>query len=255
MTDFLSTRKEAGILWLTLNRPAFLVALMENLHAAIKDAGKDPTVKTVVITGSSRIFCTGQDLKEHMERNPKFVEELRDRYNPLVLSIRRLPKPVIAAVNGTAAGAGMSLALACDFRICTPETKFYTSFIKIGLVPDSGNLLWLGNQIGFSRALEFEMTGRPITAEDADKWGLVSKVVPSERLQEETAAFAKQFAEGPSQAFALTKQLYNRTLFAKSLEGLLDEEALLQEVAGRTEDHKEGLKAFFEKRSPQFTGK
>ena len=255
MSEPLLTRKENGILWLTMNRPAFVVPLMEGLHHAIGEAGKDPEIKAVVITGSGRVFSAGQDLKEHVERKPKFIDELRDRYNPLILKIRRLPKPVIAAVNGAAAGAGMSLCLACDFRLCTPETKFHTSFIKIGLVPDSGNLFWLGIQIGFSRALEREMTGKPILVEEAEKWGLISRVVPAERLIEETLAFSKPFVEGPSQAFALTKKMYNRALFARSLEDLLDEEALSQELAGRTQDHEEGLRAFFEKRLPRFSGR
>ena len=258
MSEILLTRKDAGLLWLTMNRPeannSFLVPMMQGLTRAIADASKDAQIKAVVITGAGKAFCAGQDLKEHLERKPRFAEELRDRYNPLMLAIRKLPKPVIAAVNGVAAGAGMSLSLACDFRLCTPETKFFTSFIKIGLVPDSGNLFWLGSQIGFSRALEFEMTGRPITAEDAERWGLVSRVVPAERLQEESAAFAKPFVLGPGKAFALTKQLFNKTLFAKSLEGLLEEEAMLQEVAGRTRDHAEGLASFLEKRAPVFTG-
>lgn len=258
MSEILLSRKENGLLWLTMNRPeannSFLVPMMEGISAAISDAGKDPKVKAVILTGAGKAFCAGQDLKEHLERKPRFVDELRDRYNPLIFKIRKLPKPVIAAVNGVAAGAGMSLSLACDFRLCVPETKFYTSFIKIGLVPDSGNLFWLGNQIGFSRALELEMTGRPITAEEAERWGLVSRVVPADRLIEETSAFAKTFVQGPSKAFALTKQLFNRALFAKSLESLLDEEALLQEVAGRSRDHAEGLASFLEKRAPAFTG-
>lgn len=254
----LLSRVENGVLWLTMNRPeahnSFTVPMMEGLHSAFKDAGKNPGVRAVVLTGSGKAFCAGQDLREHMERKPSFLDELRDRYNPLVLKIRNLPKPVIAAVNGVAAGAGMSLALACDFRICAPEAKFYTSFVKIGLVPDSGNFFWLGSQIGFSRALELEMTGRPVSAEEAERWGLVNRVVPAENLVSETAAFAKSLAEGPAQAFALMKQMLQRALFARDLPSLLEEEALLQEAAGRTRDHAEGLKAFVEKRAPRFTG-
>ena len=255
----LLVRKEAGILWLTLNRPeannSFIVPMMEGISDAFSQAAKDPEIKVVVLTGTGKAFCAGQDLKEHLSRKPAFIDELRDRYNPVMLRIRNLPKPVIAAVNGAAAGAGMSLALNCDFRLCTPETKFYTSFSKIGLVPDSGNLFWLGQQIGFSRALELEMTGRPMTAEEAERWGIVNRIVPMERLLEEAAAFAKQFVDGPSHAYALTKQLFHRSLFAKNLPSLLDEEALLQEMAGRTKDHAEGLQAFLEKRAPKFTGK
>ncbi|MBI3550444.1 MAG: enoyl-CoA hydratase/isomerase family protein [Elusimicrobia bacterium] len=254
----LLTRKEGGILWLTLNRPdannSFTVAMMEGLAAGLKSAAKDTDVKAVVLTGSGRAFCAGQDLREHIARKPAFVDELRDRYNPIMLAVRQLPKPVIAAVNGTAAGAGMSLALACDFRLCTPETKFYTAFVKIGLVPDSGNFFWLGQQIGFSRALELEMTGRPMTAEDAERWGIVNRVAPADKLLAETAAFAKPLVEGPSTALALMKRLMHRSLFASDLPDLLEEEALLQEAAGRTRDHAEGVQAFMEKRAPKFSG-
>ncbi|MBI4387159.1 MAG: enoyl-CoA hydratase/isomerase family protein [Elusimicrobia bacterium] len=255
----LLSRNENGILWLTLNRPeahnAFTVPMMEGLRTGFKEAEKDPAIRVVILTGAGRAFCAGQDLREHTTRSPNFVDELRDRYNPLMLQVRNLPKPVIAAVNGVAAGAGMSLALACDFRICTSETKFFTSFVKIGLVPDSGNLFWLGQQIGFSRALELEMTGRPVSAEEALQWGLVNRIVPADRLLTETAEFAKLFVEGPTLAFALTKQLFHKSLFAKDLPSLFDQEALLQEVAGRTQDHREGLTAFMEKRAPKFTGK
>lgn len=258
-TQPLLTRKEGGILWATLNRPeahnAFTVPMMDALHAAVSDAAKDPAVKVLVLTGAGKAFCAGQDLKEHLERKPQFIDELRVRYNPLILKIRRCPKPVIAAVNGVAAGAGMSLALACDFRLCTPETKFFTSFVKIGLAPDSGNILWLGAQIGFARALEYEMTGTPLPARDALAWGLVNRVVDADKLLAETEAFAKPLVEGPGAALALTKDMYNKALFARDLESQLDAEALLQQAAGRTRDHHEGLQAFLEKRAARFEGR
>lgn len=251
-------RVEGGILWLTLNRPeaqnSFTVPMFQGLHDAFDAAAKDASVKAVVLTGSGKAFCAGQDLREHLERNPSFVDELRKRYNPLVLKVRKLPKPVLAALNGTAAGAGMSLALACDFRLCVPATKFYTSFVKIGLAPDSGNLFWLASQIGYARALELEMTGRALTAEEAERWGMVNRVVPDDRLLDETQSFLKPLVEGPSKALALIKRLYNRTLFARDLPGLLDYEALIQQEAGSTKDHDEGLTAFVEKRAPRFTG-
>lgn len=249
---------EDGVLWLTLNRPeahnSFTVPMFKGIGEGLDAAAKDPSVKAVVLTGSGKAFCAGQDLREHLERKPEFVDELRKRYNPLILKVRKLPKPVVAAINGTAAGAGMSLALACDFRLCVPETKFYTSFVKLALAPDSGNLFWLGSQIGYSRALELEMTGRPMTAEEAERWGMVNRVVPAERLIEETKAFLKPVLEGPGRALALIKELYNHTLFARDLPGLLDYEALIQQEAGSTRDHAEGLKAFVEKRAPRFTG-
>lgn len=249
---------EDGALWLTLNRPeahnSFTVPMFSGISEGLDAAAKDPAVKAVVLTGAGRAFCAGQDLKEHLERRPEFVDELRKRYNPLILKVRGLNKPVVAAINGTAAGAGMSLALACDFRLCVPEAKLFTSFVKIGLAPDSGNLFWLGSQIGYARALECEMTGRPITAEEAERWGLVNRVVPAERLAQETKTFLKPLVEGPSRALALIKQLYNHTLFARDLPSLLDYEALVQQEAGATRDHAEGLKAFVEKRPVRFTG-
>ncbi|MBI4424829.1 MAG: enoyl-CoA hydratase/isomerase family protein [Elusimicrobia bacterium] len=249
---------ENGVLWLTLNRPdahnAFTVPMFKALEGGFDAAAKDPAVRAVVLTGSGRAFCAGQDLREHLERKPEFVDELRKRYNPLILKVRRLDKPVIAALNGTAAGAGLSLALACDFRLCVPEAKLFTSFVKIGLAPDSGSLFWLGSQIGYARALELEMTGKPVTAEEAERWGLVNRLVPADRLVEETRAFARPFVEGPAKTLALVKRLYNHTLFAKDLPELLDYEAAVQQEAGGTRDHAEGLQAFVEKRAPKFTG-
>lgn len=251
-------RTEDGILWLTLNRPeahnSFTVPMFDAILKGLDAAAKDASVRAVVLTGAGKAFCAGQDLREHLERKPAFIDELRKRYNPLILRVRRLPKPVVAAINGTAAGAGMSLALACDFRLCVPETKFFTSFVKIGLVPDSGNLFWLGSQIGYARALELEMTGRPMTAEEAERWGMVNRVVPADRLLEETRAFLKPIVEGPAKALALIKQLYNRTPFAGDLPELLDYEALIQQEAGTTKDHHEGLAAFVAKRATRFTG-
>lgn len=251
-------RIEGGILWLTLNRPdahnSFTVPMFKAIGAGLDAAAKDAAVKAVVLTGSGKAFCAGQDLREHLERKPAFIDELRKRYNPLILKVRRLQKPVVAAINGTAAGAGMSLALACDFRLCVPETKFFTSFVKIGLAPDSGNLFWLGSQIGFARALELEMTGRAMTAEEAERWGMVNRVVPNDRLLDDTLAFLRPIVEGPTRTLALIKQLYNRTLFARDLPELLDYEALIQQEAGTSKDHDEGLAAFVAKRAPRFTG-
>lgn len=254
----LLTRKEGSVLWLILNRPealnAFTVPLMEGLAQALKEAAKDSQVRAVVLTGAGRAFCVGQDLKEHLDRKPSFLEDLRARYNPLVLRIRELEKPVVAAVNGVAAGAGMSLALACDFRIMASAASFHPAFIKIGLAPDSGNLFFLGKYVGFSRALELAMTGRPVSAEEALAWGLVHKVAPAEELQAAVEAFLKPMVDGPARALALAKRMYNKALFAKDLPSQLDDEAYLQELAGRTQDHQEGLQAFLDKRPPKFAG-
>lgn len=255
----LLVEKSGGVLRLTLNRPAalnaFTVLLMEGLHAGLARAAKEADVRVLVIAGSGRAFCVGQDLKEHMERKPSFLEDLRKRFNPLVLKLRALEKPVVAVINGPAAGAGMSLALACDFRVMARTASMHTSFIKIGLAPDSGNLLFLARYAGAARALELEMTGRPLAAEEALAWGVVNRVADPERLEAEAGELVDQLLAAPPRALALTKRMFNETLFAKDLAGQLDFEAGLQEVAGRTADHAEGLKAFFEKRAPTFTGR
>jgi len=256
--DPILTEKRDGVLRVTLNRPdalnSFTVPLMEGLHAALKDAAKDPAVRVLAITGAGRGFCVGQDLKEHLERKPSFRDELRERFNPLVLKIRALEKPVVAVVNGVAAGAGMSLALACDFRLASKAASFHTAFVKIGLAPDSANMLFLSRYAGAARALELAMTGRPLSADEAFSWGVVTKVCDNDKLAGEADAFLAMLAAGPAQSYALTKRMFNEMLFARDLASQLESEALLQEIAGRTADHAEGLKAFVEKRSPVFKG-
>lgn len=254
--EVLVKRKENGILWLLLNRPqalnAFNREMMEALHQSLRDMEKDSSLRVMVIGGLGKAFCVGQDLKEHLSLKPSFLEDLRRRYNPLVLKIRNLEKPVIAMIHGPAAGAGMSLALACDFRVCSEEAGFHTSFIKIGLAPDSGNLFFLARYIGWSRALELEMTGRPLEARQALEWGLAHRVVPVKELEEETKGLALELASSPSKALGLVKRMFNRSLFSQDLESQLEMEACLQEIAGRTPDHQEGLQAFIEKRKPRF---
>ncbi|MBI4057327.1 MAG: enoyl-CoA hydratase/isomerase family protein [Elusimicrobia bacterium] len=254
----LLVKNENGVLWLTLNRPealnAFTRPMMEGLTQAFKDAAKDSSVRVVVLMGSGRAFCVGQDLKEHVALKPSFLKDLRERYNPLIVRIRELGKPVIAAINGTAAGAGMSLALACDFRICAESASFHTAFVKIGLAPDSGNLFFLQRYVGATRALELVMTGRTLSAKEAETWGLVNRVVPADQLEAEASKLARSLAEAPAKAVELIKRMYNTSLFAKDLPSQLDWEAHLQEIAGRTKDHAEGLQAFLEKRPPKFVG-
>lgn len=252
----LAKRAENGILWVLLNRPqalnAFNREMMEALIQALKEMEKDPALRVMVIGGLGKAFCVGQDLKEHLSLKPSFLEDLRQRYNPLVLRIRRLEKPVISMVHGPAAGAGMSLALACDFRVCSEEASFHTSFIKIGLAPDSGNLFFLAKYIGWGRALELEMTGRPLQARQALEWGLAHRVVPVKEVEEETKNLALELVSSPSKALGLVKRMFNRSLFAKGLESQLEMEACLQEIAGRTRDHHEGIQAFMEKRKAKF---
>lgn len=256
--ELLSEKRDA-VLCLTLNRPealnSFTVPLLEGLQQALQDAARDAAVRVVTLTGAGRGFCVGQDLKEQLQRKPSFREELRERFNPLVLRLRGLEKPVVAVVNGVAAGAGMSLALACDFRLAARGAAFHSAFVKIGLVPDSGNLLFLSRYAGAARALELAMTGRPLSAEEALSWGVVTQVCEPDRLAAEAQAFARRLAAGPARALALAKRMFNQTLFAGELAAQLESEALLQELAGRSADHAEGLRAFLEKREPEFSGR
>ena len=258
MTPPLLKEKKDGVFTLTLNRPealnALTVPMMESLDSSLKEAARENEIRVVVITGAGRAFCVGQDLKEHLERRPRFLEDLRQRYNPLVLKIRRLEKPVIAAVNGVAAGAGMSLALACDFRIMAKTAAFHTAFIKIGLAPDSGNLYFLLRHLGPTRALELALTGRALPAEEAERWGLINRAVEPENFPQEVERWARSLAEAPAVAVALSKRMLNSALFAKDFAAQLEDEAYCQELAGRTQDHAEGLRAFLEKRTPKFKG-
>ncbi len=256
--ESLSIEKKDGVLSITLNRPkamnAFTVPMLKGLDAALKDAGRSADVKAVLITGAGPAFCVGQDLREHLERKPSFLEHLRENFNPVIARLRDLEKPVVAAVNGPAAGAGMSLALACDIRLASTKASFHTAFVKIGLVPDSGHMLFLSKLAGPGRALELCLTGRPVDAAEAERIGLVSKVIEPEGLEAEARALCAELARGPGKAQGLIKRLANQSLFATGLAEQLDLEARLQEVAGRTRDHAEGLAAFLEKRPPRFTG-
>lgn len=242
----------------TLDRPdalnALTVAMKGELLAALRAVGRDPAARAVILTGSGRAFCAGQDLRERLEPDAAPLEvELRERYNPIVRAIRELPQPVIAAVNGVAAGAGASLAFACDLRIAASSASFVLAFGRIGLVPDSGATWLLPRLVGAARAAEMALLGERVPAADAERWGLVSRVVPDEALLAEARAMAHQLAGMGSRAVALTKRALQRAGEA-SLEESLEYEAILQGMAGRTRDHAEGVAAFVEKRPPRFTG-
>lgn len=248
---------------ITLNRPnslnAFNDLMLKELTKAVRAAEKDPAVRCLVITGAGRGFSSGQDLAEVRERynsdQPlELGSHLRAMYNPLILKIRTLEKPVIASVNGVAAGAGCSLALACDIRIAAESASFIEAFIKVGLVPDSGSTFMLPRLIGVSRAMEMAFTGRKIKTDEALRIGLVNQVVPDDQLAQETAALARKLADLPTRAIGLTKRAINAAWRA-DLETQLDYEAMLQTTAGQTQDHREGVTAFLEKRRPTFQGK
>ena len=243
---------------LTLDRPearnALDAALKRELLGAIRAAGRDGAVRALVLTGAGSAFCAGQDLREASgPEAPPLSTVLRQTYNPLILAMRRLDKPIVAAVNGVAAGAGLALALACDLRIAADTATFVLAFGRIGLVPDSGTTWFLPRLVGPARAAELALVGDPLTAADAERWGLVNRVVPAAAVLDEAQALAARLAVAAPLAVAMTKRAINRSLDA-TLEAQLDDEAALQGVAGRSADHREGVAAFLEKRPPRFTG-
>jgi 2-(1,2-epoxy-1,2-dihydrophenyl)acetyl-CoA isomerase len=251
------TTREGAVLTITLNRPdvlnAFNAAMHKGFATALKDA-RDTEVRAVVITGAGRGFCVGQDLTEFKEAAGDIGSRLRDTYHRNVAAIRALEKPVIAAVNGAAAGAGMSLACACDLRLAADSASFVPAFINIGLVPDSGGSYFVTRILGPARAFEWLASGRKLTAAEAHGWGLVSEVVEPEALVARAAEVAAQLASLPTRAVGMTKRLIDQAPNA-TLVQQLEREADLQTAATQTEDFKEGVAAFLEKRPPEFRGR
>jgi 2-(1,2-epoxy-1,2-dihydrophenyl)acetyl-CoA isomerase len=250
------TSRDGAVLTITLNRPdvlnAFNSAMHRGLAAALKDA-RDGGVRAVVLTGAGRGFCVGQDLTEFREASGDIGSRLRDNYHPNIRAIRALEKPVIAAVNGAAAGAGMSLACACDLRIAADTASFVPAFINIGLIPDSGGSYFVTRILGPARAFEWLTSGRKLTAAEAHAWGLVNEVVAGDALAGHASERAAQLAELPTRGIGMTKRLLDHATHA-SLEEQLEWEAQLQAAATQTEDFKEGVAAFLEKRPPRFCG-
>jgi 2-(1,2-epoxy-1,2-dihydrophenyl)acetyl-CoA isomerase len=251
------TAREGAVLTITLNRPdvynAFNRGLHAGLHAALEEAA-DPAVRAVVITGAGRGFCAGQDLREFSELEGTGMEAaLESTYHPNVRLIRGLEKPVIAAVNGPAAGAGLSLAVACDIRIASTTATFVPGFVGIGLVPDSGGSLFLYRLLGFARAFEWMSSNERLDAREAREWGLVSEVVSADEFEGRIAALAASWAALPTRAVGLTKRLFDHAQTA-TLDEQLAFEARLQTAAVETADFAEGVSAFLEKRPPSFTG-
>jgi 2-(1,2-epoxy-1,2-dihydrophenyl)acetyl-CoA isomerase len=255
MTSLLSSSK-AGVRTLTVNRPeranAFNFDLILALQSALDESVRDEATRVVVITGAGSVFGAGHDISEMLQAagQVSYREHLQQTYNPLILKIRRLEKPVIAAVNGMCAGASLGIALACDLRIAAPEAKFVVGFSGIGLVPDSGVSLFLPAIIGLGRAAEYYFSNEPITAETALQWGMVNRVVPS-NLMDAVQALAEQLAQGPVGAYGKTKQAFNKSMYPH-LEEVLTTEADLQEEAGRSLEHKLAVEAFLGKRKPKF---
>jgi 2-(1,2-epoxy-1,2-dihydrophenyl)acetyl-CoA isomerase len=243
----------------TLDRPDALnsltVPLKDELIKAFRGVAKDPAIRVVILTGAGRAFCAGQDLRERLEPDAApLATEIRERFNPLIVAMRRLEKPIIGAINGIAAGAGASIAFACDIRIAAEGASFLLAFGKVGLVPDSGATWFLPRLVGPAKATELAMTGDPLMAADAERFGLVAKVVPPEALLDEARALATRLAAGAPRALGLTKRALSHAE-ESTLDETLEYEAWLQGIAGATADHTEGLAAFVEKRPPRFTGK
>src|SRR3954454_2238042 len=248
-----------GVARVTLNRPDNLNAWNEqlglDLQAAIERARDDDDVRAVLITGAGRGFSSGADLSEQRAgvegEVPDLSLRLKELYNPIILGIRELPKPVVAAVNGPAAGIGCALALACDLIVASESAFFLLAFVNIGLVPDGGATATVPGRIGAARAAEMAMLGERIGAAQALEWGLVNRVVADGDLEETAGALASRLAQGPTKSYANIKRLLNRSLWP-DLAGQLDAEAAAQAEQGRTADFVEGVRAFAEKRPPRF---
>ena len=250
------TTRDGAVLTITLNRPNVLNAFNADLHRALAGALKEaraPDVRAVVITGAGRGFCVGQDLNEFREAAGDIATRLRSGYHPNILAVRALEKPVLAAVNGPAAGAGLSLACACDLRLAAAGATFVPAFINIGLVPDSGGTYFVRRLLGTARAFEWMTSGRRLSAAEALDWGLVSEIVDDDRLAARAAERAAELGSLPTRGIALSKRLFDHAEHT-TLEEQLELEAQLQAAATRTNDFREGVAAFLEKREPRFQG-
>lgn len=253
---------EQGVATLTLNRPEQLNSFNAQMHKEVREALKqvrqNPEVRCLLITGSGRGFCAGQDLGD---RNvapgaaaPDLGESIEKNYNPLIRALRDLPMPVICAVNGVAAGAGANIALACDITLAARSASFIQAFCKIGLVPDSGGTWTLPRAVGMARAKALALLGDRLSAEQAEQWGMIWRCVDDAALQDEALKLARQLATQPTYGLALIKRALNASA-SNSFDAQLDLERDLQRLAGRSEDYREGVAAFMAKRTPEFKGR
>ena len=257
MADEVLTARDGAVLTITLNRPdvynAINRAMHEGLAAALVDAA-DPAVRAVVLTGAGRGFCAGQDLREFESLPGGVRDALEQTYHPNIRSLRALEKPVIAAVNGPVAGAGLSLACACDVRVGSSTATFVPGFIGIGLVPDAGSTWFIHRLLGFARAFEWMVSNRRLSAGEALVWGLLSEEVPEDRFAQRVEELAEWYAALPTRAVAMTKRLFEHA-YSTSLDEQLALEAELQQAATQTADFAEGVQAFLEKRLASFSGR
>ncbi len=256
----ITTHQKNNLAIITLNRPevfnSFNREMALSLQKALDDCASNQEVRAILLTGSGKAFCAGQDLKEvtSPELNPGFKAILEEHYNPIISRIRNIEKPVVAAVNGVAAGAGANIALACDVVVASEAAAFIQAFSKIGLIPDSAGTFFLPRLIGFQKASALMMLGDKISAEEAEKLGMIYKVFPAETFMEEAEKIAETLSQMPTHGLALTKKALNASM-QNNLENQLALESKYQIEAAQTHDYKEGVKAFIEKRKPNFIGK
>jgi 2-(1,2-epoxy-1,2-dihydrophenyl)acetyl-CoA isomerase len=257
--QFLKYSLDNGVATITLNRPEVYNALNDEityeLQAALKVVAKDEAARVVVLTGEGKAFCSGQDLKAASgEQKRSFLQSLHKRYNPIISAMRSLPKPIVCRLNGVAAGAGCSLALACDIIVASEEATLIEVFINIGLVPDSGSTYFLPRLVGMAKAFEMCSMGSRVKASEAATIGLINKCVPALQLDETVKSYTDYFAKAPTKSIGLIKKMLAKSA-TSTLEEMLEYEAYCQEIAGTSHDYKEGVTAFLEKRKPDFLGK
>ncbi|HRE41536.1 MAG TPA: enoyl-CoA hydratase-related protein [Ignavibacteria bacterium] len=258
MYKFILTEINESVLSIKLNRPevynAFNEEMLLELQDAFKNASQDDSIRCITITGEGKAFSSGQDLKDFTDKKSTFKEALEKKYNPLINQITSIPKPVICGINGVAAGAGLSIALACDYRIAVESATLIEVFINVGLVPDSGSSFFLPKIIGYARAFEMCTTADKIPAKTALEWGLVNKVVSSQKIMTKLLSLtAKKYASMPTKSIGMIKNILNIS-YNSDLNTILNLEGEYQNIAGNSNDYKEGVNSFLEKRRPMFSG-
>jgi 2-(1,2-epoxy-1,2-dihydrophenyl)acetyl-CoA isomerase len=256
---FLRYSNESGVATVALNRPDVYNALNDEITYELQDVlkaiAKDETVRVIVLTGEGKAFCSGQDLKASSGQEKRsFLDSLHKRYNPIIRAMRNLPKPIVCRLNGVAAGAGCSIALACDVILASEEAILIEVFINIGLVPDSGSSYFLPRLVGMAKAFEMCSMGTRVKAKDAETMGLITKAVPADQLDAAVREYTNYYANAPTKSIGLIKKMLNKAA-TSNLDDMLEYEAYCQEIAGNSQDYKEGVAAFLEKRKPAFKGK